>query len=429
MEKKAGYRTITYRFRLYCEPMELLAETKKIYNQVLSFYYGVLRQEPELFKTPKLKLLRQLELLTIGAQVASAEEVKYPIPYKKVPLYFRRAAINDAIRLYASFLSGEEQGARMAETFQTSPIMYKGMYKEFTADSIRLKLYNGESWKWVTCPVDTCGRQMPKEEQIMSPVIVLNQGRAMLHVPVKEAVEDVRTVEQRMSDARRICAVTFPWGNTMAVAVVMTTQGEFLASRFIHGGKELKHRKNLLLKRIDRNRASMGGNRRPLSQDENKFLKEKLRCIIDDTTHKISRELVDFCTEWDVSFIVAPKNKNKYVKNNPDTAPMAGVLSKENKKISYFKYDKYDWLGRRITSYLKYKSFGEGIVTTTVAAKGSNTRCHICGAELKPTGSGENSSEFRCPAGHRGNADFNTTVNLGKCFLESQRKISQELSL
>lgn len=43
MEKKTGFCTITYRFRLYCNNMQLLRETKVMYNQVLKYYYDVIR--------------------------------------------------------------------------------------------------------------------------------------------------------------------------------------------------------------------------------------------------------------------------------------------------------------------------------------------------------------------------------------------------
>ncbi len=415
MEKKEGYRTITYRFRLYCEPKELLTETKKMYNRLLAFYYDVLKQESELLATPKLRLMRELELLTIGAKDEPPEQVKYPIPYKRVPLYFRRAAINDAIRLYLSFCSGEEQGARQAEEFNASPIMYKGMYKEFTETSIRLKLYNGVTWKWVGCRVDTCERRMPGEEQMLSPIIVLSDGRAMLHVPVKEPVVDVRTVEERLPDTERICAVTFPRGDSMAVAAVLNAEGEFLACRFIHGGKELRHRKDILLKRMQSNRSSMGGDRRTLPQNENRSIREKLWRISDDAAHKVSRELVDFSSNWNVSLIVVPKTKKKNRTNGLYTGDLTGAFLDKEKKISYCNIETMYWLGRRIASYIKYKSFGEGIVTTTVTSKGSSTRCHVCGADIKVC---HGQAEYCCPEGHRGNAELNATVNLGRKFLE-----------
>ena len=314
MGKKTGFRTITYRFRLYCDHMDWLKETKQMYNRVLAFYYDVIRKEPEIWDVPKLKMMRELELLTVGSKAEESTDTKYPVPFEKVPLYFRRAAINDAIRLQVSFRTGEENGAKQAEGFDASPIYYKGMYKEFTNTSIRLKLFNGDKWVWEDCTIDTCGRTMPEEEQMMSPIIVLEKGRAMLHVPVKEEVEDVRTVKERLGDSEKICAAYFPNSDTMAALVVLDGTGKLLESRFIHGGKDLAHRKKVLLERIEKNRKSMGfdkksgkkqisaddetvgtgenANEKVLPPDENKSLKEKIHRITDDTAHKVSREIL-----------------------------------------------------------------------------------------------------------------------------------------
>lgn len=303
MSKKPGYRTITYRFRLYCEHMHWLKETKQMYNRVLAFYYDVIRREPAIWDVPKLKMMRQLELLTVGAREDDAGETKYPIPFEKVPLYLRRAAINDAIRLQGSFRAGEEKGANMAENFDASPIYYKGMYKEFTSTGVRLKLFNGDKWVWEDCTIDTCGRTMPAEEQMMSPIIVLNKGRAMLHVPVKEEVEDVRTVKERLGGEEKLCAAYFPNSDTMAVLAVLNAEGKLLKTKFINGGRELAHRKNVILKRIEENRKSMGGDKEKLPAEENKALKEKIHRITDDVAHKVSREIVDFWRMWKRRFI------------------------------------------------------------------------------------------------------------------------------
>ena len=434
MSKKTGYRTITYRFRLYCDHMHWLKETKQMYNRVLAFYYDVICREPDIWNVPKLKMMRELELLTVGSKAEESTDTKYPVPFEKVPLYFRRAAINDAIRLQGSFRTGEENGAKPAEGFDASPIYYKGMYKEFTSTSIRLKLFNGDKWVWEDCTIDTCGRTMPEEEQMMSPIIVLEKGRAMLHVPVKEEVEDVRTVKERLGDSEKICAAYFPNSDTMAALVVLDETGKLLESRFIHGGKELAHRKKVLLERIEKNRKSMGfdkkagrtqtfgndetagngedTNEKVLPPNENKSLKEKIHRITDDAAHKVSREIVDFCVEQGVSVIVVPSYKQ----------------SMDFNKIGYVGATSYDWLGRRIISYIKYKAFGEGIVTATTSTKDIAAKCYVCGATVKKFNEGckpgknfYGGKNFVCPKGHKGNSYFNSAMNVGKNFLEYRK--------
>ena len=406
MEQTKGFRTITYRFRIYSEHEAWFWETKKIYNRVLEFYYDILTREQGLTELNKQKVMRHLEILSIGTK--NGEEPKYPVPFEKVPLYFRRAAINDAVRLYRSFDSGKGHGAKPAGNIDSAPTFYKGMYKEFCSTSVMLKLFNGSNWEWVSCSIDICGRVFPKTKQILSPTLVLTGNRAMLHVPVKEEVLDVRPVKERLDNNEKICAVYLPNSDTMAAMVVLDIEGKLLASRFIHGGRELAHRKSVYIKRIEENRKSMGGNKEKLPAEENKALKEKIHRITDNIAHKVSREIIDFCKEQGASILVVPNYKQ----------------SMDFNRIGYVTATNYDWLGRRIISYVKYKSFGEGIVTATASTKNIASRCYQCGEPVKKYNEGYRPGKnfyggknFVCPNGHQGSSYFNSAMNVGRNFL------------
>ncbi len=422
MSSKTGFCTITYRFRLYCENMQLLRETKVMYNRVLKYYYDVIRQETAIWEVPKLQMMRELELLTVGSRGESSDDTKYPFPFEKVPLYFRRAAINDAIRLHRSFRTGEEGGAKSTATFDAAPIYYKGMYKEFTSTSINLKLYNGAKWVWQLCEIDTCGRTMPTAEKIQSPIIVLDKDCAMLHVPVKEEVEDARSAKERLANNEKICAVYFPNSDTLATMVLLEADSTFIKSKFIGGGKELSHRKQILLDRIEKNRQSMGYGKEkwneweekngPVPREENKAIKEKIHHITDDVAHKVSREIIEFCKENEVSIIVVPNYKQQL----------------DFSKIGYVSSTRYDWIGRRIISYVKYKSFAEGIVTVTASTKNIAACCNKCGAVVKkynknhkPGVTFYGGKNFICPNGHQGNSYFNSAMNVAKNFLQATK--------
>ncbi|MBP3609562.1 MAG: transposase [Lachnospiraceae bacterium] len=410
MEKSKGFCTMTYCFRLYCTETAWLQETKKIYNEVLRFYYEILAKEPELRNQGKQQLLRELEIISVGTK--EVRNTKYPVTFGKVPLYFRRAAINDAIRLYRSFESGQEHGTKQAKSFQASPVYYKGMYKEFTKESICLKLYDGHRWNWITCRVDTCGRDFAATERMLSPLLNIGERKTMLHVPVQETVEDVRTVKERLDAAEMICAVSFPGNDCMAVLVLLSSEGEFLESRFVRGGKELAHRRKRILKQIRKSRKCMGGDLKTLPQEENKVLKEKIHHLTDNAAHRVSREVVSFCKDKKVSIIVVPNYKNTLDLN----------------KFGYLSATNYDWLGRRIISYIKYKAFSEGIVTTTVSTKNISSKCYQCGAIIKKYNGESQPGEryyggknFVCPNGHKGNTYFNAAMNIGLNFLRDKK--------
>lgn len=412
MEQTTGFKTITYRFRLFCDREDWLINTKNIYNEVVRFYYEVLLQEPALECLSNMQLLRQLELLTVGSK--EERQTKYPVTFGKVPLYFRRAAINDAIRLYRSFSAGRENGANQARSFQTSPVYYKGMYKELTAESICLKLFDGERWSWVNCRIDTCGRQLDGTEKFMSPILKIGNKRTMLHVPVQKQVQDIRTVKARLDAKERICAVAFPSNDCMAVLVLLSPEGEFLESRFIRGGKELSHRRKQILNQIQKNRQCMGADKVMLPADENKSWKEKMHRITDDAAHRVSREIVNFCKSRNAGIVVMPNYKTALDFNS----------------MNYLTATNYDWLGRRIISYVKYKAFGEGIVPTTVSTKNIAAKCYLCGETVKKY-NGDSTpgvryyggKNFICPNGHKGNSYFNSAMNVGLKFLRERADV------
>ena len=428
MEKKIGYQTITYRFRLYCEHKEWLLETQRIYNQVLTFYYQVLEKEAAVAEiSSKQKQLRQLELLTIGARGQEKSTVAYPIPYEKVPLYLRRAAANDAIRIYRSISarkikSKNDEVQTLANEieknndFQASPIFYKGMYRGFTSVSIELKLWNGEKWVWEHCEIDTCGYSFPEDAQILSPVLKISNKRIMLHVPIQEEVSDTRTVKERMGTAEHICAAAFPGGDCMAVLVVLDKEGKCQESLFIRGGKQYAHEKKKILNRIRKNRASMGMEEK-LPEEENKYLKEKIRNLSDTYAHKVSRQIVNFCENHNVEIVVVPAYHQAMNLNEK----------------GYLKATSYDWIGRRIIQYLRYKAFGKGIVVTSVSTKNISSSCHVCGAAIQRFNKNNNPSKnyyggknYICPNGHKGNAYFNTAMNVGLSFLNGNPSKNQK---
>ncbi|MFW5632674.1 MAG: transposase, partial [Acetivibrio ethanolgignens] len=173
---KEGYQVKTYCFRLYCQDKEYLQMTKTVYNLVVNFYYDILSKESELESLNRQQKMRQLELMTVGGKEGG--NIKYYFPFGKVPLYFRRAAINDAIRLWKSYVSGNEKDERRkpAGNILAYPVFYKGMYKNFTETGICLKLWNGEQWKWIECGLDTSNREFFDPAKALSPMLKLENG-------------------------------------------------------------------------------------------------------------------------------------------------------------------------------------------------------------------------------------------------------------
>lgn len=413
----SGYITTTYRLKLYCSHSDWIQGTKDYYNKVLTFYYFFLLEHQDLLSLTNHNLMRQLEIMTIGTKDKDTKQLEVVFPFAKVPLYFRRAAINDAIRLVRSYhtkLKAWEEGLgktkpSIAKQFNASPIFYKGMYKDFSEDCIRLKLWNGEKWVWETCTLDCCGRSIPKDVTLKSPVIRTTKKGQMLHVPVVQRVDDARTVKERTKANEKICSISVPNQDYLAVLVIWNQDKEQMDCHFIRGGNELAHKKQMILNQIKRNESIMG-QAKP-DEKRNERLWEKLRNLIDFYAHQVSRQIVDYCVEHDVKIIAAP---------NYDTPLPLNAMG-------YIKAKEYDWIGRRIIQYVKYKAYQEGIVVTSVSARNISSRCHICQERIKkynknyaPSYNFYGGKNYICKNGHRGNSAFNAAINVGQKFFAAQ---------
>lgn len=89
---KSGYSITTWRLHLWCRHPEWLRTTQEFYNRIAEFYYNLLLDHTDLWEMGSQQTLRELEIMSIpgrGGRIPSD-----PLPWQKVPLYFRRAAAN-----------------------------------------------------------------------------------------------------------------------------------------------------------------------------------------------------------------------------------------------------------------------------------------------------------------------------------------------
>lgn len=418
MEGKTGSSTITYRLKLRCKHLDWIRQTEGLYQQVVAFYTGLLLERMELLEMGNLHLLRAMEKLTVVGR--DKKPVPMELPFKKLPLYFRRAAINAAIgqsRSYAGLLRDWERKKAEAEDRKfswkkrkpTEPrqagnsiLLYKGMYKEFAQGRIMLKLWTGRSWTWVAHTY--CGREMPEEGKILSPTLVLRGNSAALHVPVMVPVDDTRTVAERVKDGERYCAVSFTSSDTLATCVLFSSDGHAIDSYFVRGGKELAYRRKRLLNTIYKNRERNG---HIPERGENRRYWANLKNLNTYYTHLVSRRILDYCVKNGVKLLIAPK----YAEH------LAGRFLGKGSEA--------DFLGRGILQCLGYKAWRLGIVVTAVQPHHISDRCSRCGSIVKRYNYGHTAMVhyyggrlFECQNGHGGNASLNAAHNLGKRFLK-----------
>lgn len=398
-ENKSGYCTITYKLRLYIKHIEYVKLTKDIYNQVVLFYYNLLLENIDFLNLSNQYCLRELEKLTILSRTG---EIPKNYLDMELPTYFRRSAINQAIgavRSYMNLLDSYEKdenkkGKEPSKTteFNCSPVFYQGMYKDLTRTSVKLKLWNGYKWDWFQTKLK--GQDFDEKLESMSPTLVINSQYVMMHLPVREIVEDVRPVKERMQDEDlKVCGISFSNTDNLAVCTILDKNGDFVKSKFISGGNYYKAQTEKILKQIKKHRQQ---GKKELERADHKTYWEKLNRIRQNMAHKVSKEIIDFCLENNVKVISITKLE--------DDVNGFGHRVGKYSPIT---------LRRIIVNYLSYKSFRTGILITTVRQNYTASKCYMCRAKIK-----RNESEFSCENGHKGNYYFNTAMNIGKMCLK-----------
>ena len=464
----AGYAITTYKIQLNYKHLDWFKKTQSLFDAVLAFYYELLEKQPEALELSNQNLLRHLELQTIKQRNGTPPET--PLPFEKIPLYFRRAAINAAISMYRSYTSklrdwetSMENGKLKMEnerpesqsdsdssqivqadlhhnlplsTFNLPPesakkgrpsrpknlhmsmLYYKGMYKDFADGSVLLKLYTGKTWAWVKHRYT--GRPFPENAELMSPTIVIRKKKVMLHIPVKEVVEDSRTAKERVKQHESFVAVALTSSDTLAVCTTIQADGRATAPYFIKGGKELAHRRKQLLGYTKRNTAGNKAPRlitQPVGNDAlsvpqehrpNKKYYDKITRVTDHYAHEVSRKIVDYAAHQGAKIIVMPAYGNTFAKGT----------------LPYLKTNVMDFIGRRIIRYTSYKAWQAGIVVTFNSVGNAKKECSHCGSVIykynteyqPPSQNFYGGKNFRCKEGHKGSTALNTARNIGKSF-------------
>lgn len=176
------------------------------------------------------------------------------------------------------------------EKFTESVTFYKGMYRDFEGNTISLKLWDGESWRWSRLRLR--GNTIPEAGQMMSPALVLRQDRAELHIPWKLPVSDGRSARERITAEEKICSVIFTGQDTCAVCCILNASGGRENSFFIKGGSRYANACRQITEKLDRVRDVQGGGQNPRA---NFHYWKKLRNIHDHYAHQFSRQIIDYC--------------------------------------------------------------------------------------------------------------------------------------
>lgn len=388
--EKTYYTILTKKFTLRTSHEEWIRETQELYNEILKFYYQIILEYSELTVLDNQKLLRELEKMTIVGR--DKKDVPHPLTWKKVPLYFRRAAINDAIAAAKSYLSREEQ-LSPTQQFFAGILLYKGTYKELDSKHIVMRVFGDERWQWIRCRLS--GNALSKDALWLSPRVVCRERKVELHIPVRENVSDGRTLKKRMDSQLKICSLQFSNRDAFVICCSMDREGDVLGAKFIRGGNNYRIRCQRYLTKIEKSRKATKGD--PSNRANMRYWK-KLKNMSDDMAHQASHEIIDFCRDSEISVLVLPKYGAEYTKRVMMTTGFWSPV----------------YLSYKIVDKLKYKAWNAGILVVEVEASNISKYCSICQSNTVFRG-----EMMRCESGHQMNRRLNSARNLGKKFLKN----------
>src|SRR6266480_7527459 len=193
-----------------------------------------------------------------------------------IPAMFRRAAINAALGSARSFSShlakwrkrkekAEAKGKKFHErppvpprSWNKSATLYMGLWKERSNSSLVIKVWTGTCWSWVK--VRITGRELPPDAEMGSPSLIRHGNQWWLHTPVEKQFKSPGTIEKQVTTnaQTKMCAVDLNINENLAVCTIQTVEGTILATKFIHGGRQISGFRKKQLGRIARNRHKTG---------------------------------------------------------------------------------------------------------------------------------------------------------------------------
>ena len=421
-------KTITKKLE-YRKP-EYFAETQKLFNEVVKFYFDVIQEHQYILELNQKPALTELERLTV--QTKSNPAPVMPLSFHHIPAMFRRAAINTAYGSAKSFFTTldkhkekkakvEAKGNKYKQRPPAPPrewnkkaIFYAGMIKNMDDETVMLKLYTGKAWVWIK--FKHSGRAFPEEWKVCSPHAVIFKNRIELHFPVEKNVKLTGIKKQLYKNPNlKVCAVDLNMDGNHAVCTILSGDGTQGNVKFIHGNKALHHRRKRLLGKIAVKRSQYND---ILEEDDNKALWKKIHDIEDYEAHRVSRRIIEFAIENGADVIVFENLKN--------LKPAKGKYSKRsNTKRAY-------WLKGKIQKFTQYKAKEHSILTSLVSPRNTSRNCFYCDEQVfrykdVPSGYTVGAPLFQCPNGHRGNADVNAGWNVGKKFFVKHSKPGKKL--
>ena len=321
----------------------------------------------------------------------------------KMPVYLRRASINEALGKVSSYKSNlanwEKEDKRLrgrqptlVKVGNVYPVLYKPVMFLKTDDyKSKIKVYRNNTWDWVEVSLRKSDVDYIKHHcnnlKEMSPTLQKRGKQWYLDFPFKQAVKLVTTPIREQT----ILAIDLGL-NSSATCSVMRSDGTVLGRKFLHLPKEY----DSLRRKIEHIKKAQKHGSRSVSN-----LWAYVKGINDDIAVKTAKFIMDNAILYDVDCIVFER------------------LDLGGKKKSLKKQKLALWKARYVQQIVEHKAHANGIRISTINARGTS--------QLAFDGSGKvlrgqysekckSYSECEFQTGKIYNCDLNATYNIGSRY-------------
>ncbi len=255
LKRKKGFNIVTKskRCKLLRNGFDLL-ETKKVYNDVVLWFFLVINEDPQGVVIPVSKDggWRYYERKILG------DEPEYEFPWDRFPSPLRRSAIRKAIGAWTSWHSSfvkwknrpkrqkHHRPPKHPSSFNFSPSFDVGASKNDDGYSICLKILVKGQWKWIKFSY-----QAPpvSDEWVKgSPSVICKRKGAYITFPLEKYIPATGGAKKLMAaDYYRVCGVDMDLNRHIAILSILEidAKGQVceIARHFINQTDHIKRRK------------------------------------------------------------------------------------------------------------------------------------------------------------------------------------------
>lgn len=321
----------------------------------------------------------------------------------KMPVYLRRASINEALGKVASYKSNlanwEKEDKRLrgrqptlTKVGNVYPVLYKvNMFLKTDDYKAKIKVYRNNTWDWIEVflrksDVDYIKHHCSNLKE-MSPTLQKRGKQWFLDFPFKQTVKLVTTPIREQT----ILAVDLGL-NSSATCSVMRSDGAVLGRKFLHLSKEY----DSLRRKIEHIKKAQKHGSRNISN-----LWAYARGVNDDIAVKTANFIMETAILYDVDCIVF------------EHLDLGGKKKYSKKQILAL------WKARYVQQIVEHKAHSNGIRISTINAWGTSRLAYDgSGKVLRGRDSEKCKSYSECEFqnGKLYNCDLNATYNIGSRY-------------